>query len=242
MPEVKYGVGLEVSRALRSMDNLVTGFKGLGNQIKNSSVIGAAFGGAMGSMFGLVAMQAAQIPGRLAAISTGFVKSAIAAGQFRENTALGLEVLLKSKPVADALLKTVEKMAAVTPFELGELITGARTLAAFGFQASKIPSMLTTIGDAAALTTREGESLAMSLEEVTRAIGMVQAERYGEALESLGRKGIVTRTDLAKLGVDITKLATNAREAFRDSGQAVELFTRIMQDKFGGGMERMSKT
>jgi tape measure domain-containing protein len=81
--------------------------------------------------------------------ATGFVKSMIEVrGQFQQiEVAFG--TMLKSKDAADKLMTQAVQLAAITPFTLQEVASGAKQLLAYGFAAKDVTKQLETLGNIA---------------------------------------------------------------------------------------------
>lgn len=69
--------------------------------------------------------------------------------QMQQNQ-IAFENMLGSADRAASLMAQLSDMAANTPFELPQLTEASKKLLAFGFSASQIKPMLTSVGDAAA--------------------------------------------------------------------------------------------
>lgn len=80
----------------------------------------------------------------------GFVKQMVAVrGEFQQIN-MAFTTMLKSKDAADRLMAQAVKLAAITPFTLKDVASGAKQLLAYGFAADDVTKELTKLGNIAA--------------------------------------------------------------------------------------------
>lgn len=81
--------------------------------------------------------------------ATGFIKSMIEVrGQFQQ-IEVAFTTMLKSKDEADKLMAQAVQLAAITPFTLEQVASGAKQLLAYGFAAKDVTKQLETLGNIA---------------------------------------------------------------------------------------------
>jgi tape measure domain-containing protein len=79
----------------------------------------------------------------------GFIRSMVEVrGQFQQ-IEVAFTTMLKSKDQADKLMAQAVKLAAITPFTLQEVASGAKQLLAYGFAAKDVTKQLETLGNIA---------------------------------------------------------------------------------------------
>lgn len=148
-------------------------------------------------------------------------------------------VLLGSADAAKARLADLSKFAAVTPFELPEVVKADKVLTAFGLDAAdtaqrfgvSAEQIRTTIGDVASGT-------GASFEEIATTFGRFASGATGEAIERFQELGIATREQMASWGLQFSgtgQLLTPAREAFT-------VLEAHVRERFGGMMLAQSTT
>ena len=76
------------------------------------------------------------------------------------------------------------------------------------------------------------------LTEIVRSLGMIKAERYGEALESLSRSGI-TRQDLKELGI---KFGSGGMVKDESKDKIYTAVINLIKSRYGGASQRRAKT
>jgi len=149
-----------------------------------------------------------------------------------------LNTLTRSATKTEAAMGVIEEFAKVTPYALGEVVKAFVDLSAFGViktdDMEDAQRVMTALGDAASATGRQYDEVVNAVSqgvvgnmESLRTLGIIarkQGEDYAiEYTDSLGR----TMTRMVKDG---------DRLGMRDA--LVEIF----EEKYGGGMDRLSKT
>jgi hypothetical protein len=148
-------------------------------------------------------------------------------------------VLLGSADLAQERLAELATFGLATPFELPEIIRADKILESFGLHAAEAAEAFgfsgteirTIAGDMAAGT-------GAAFEEIARYLGQFSAGQTGMVLARFEELGIVTRKQLAEMGLEFDKagsLVTPVEEAFG-------VLLTAAQDKFGGMSEAQSKT
>ena len=177
----------------------------------------------------------------------GLVGGLISGNAQFETFAVQFRVLFQStsKTVGEATEKAktrlaeLAKFAAVTPFELPEVVRADKILLAFGLTAENTAKRFgvsgnqirTTIGDVAAGT-------GVSFEEIAGTFGKFASGATGEAIRRFQELGIATREQMASWGLQFSKsgeLLTPAREAFT-------ILEKHVRAKYGGMMAATALT
>jgi tape measure domain-containing protein len=178
------------------------------------------------------------------AVVTGFSAATVAGVKLNaelEQSKIAFTTLLGSAERADAFLRDMRDFANTTPFEFQELQSSAKRLLAFGFAAEQIRPMLTAVGDAVA-GLGGGQEM---IDRVTLALGQMQAKGKVSAQEmmQLAETGIPAWQMLAdKMGVTTQEVMKLSEKGLIPAGAAIQALTEGMSDRFGGMMEKMSKT
>jgi len=162
---------------------------------KASSVV-QGFGGSITKMAGAVAL------GQLAVQGLNAVMSKFAdAGRFAIDSAsdfqqsrIAFETMLGSADKARKMLKDVSDFAMKTPFELPEVVTGAKQLLAYGIEAEKIIPTFKNLGNIAAGVGKD------KLPQLILAYGQVRAatKLTGAELRQFTEAGVPLLEELAK--------------------------------------------
>lgn len=145
-----------------------------------------------------------------------------------ETVAIQYGVLYQSAERAQRRMAEVVQFAAKTPFRLGEVADAQRLIDTFGIKAT---NALTLVGDAAAAAQRP-------ITEVAMTFGRIQSGAFGEAFMRLAEMGIATRKMLEGEGLKFDKQGSYQGSA----DAAMAAVARIVERRFSGMMEEMSKT
>lgn len=159
----------------------------------------------------------------------------------KENSTLAFTTMLGSAEQAQSFLKDLQKFAERTPFELPGLIDASQKMIAFGFTAQSVIPTLTAIGDAVSGLGGSPEKL----QRVITAIGQIQAKGKVQAQEmlQLAEAGIPAWDMLAKaIGKTIPEAMKMSENGAIDAATAINALINGMNDRFGGLMEKQSKS
>jgi hypothetical protein len=148
-------------------------------------------------------------------------------------------VLLGSTEKAQERLKQLADFGASTPFELPEVVRADKVLTGFGLTAEDVAvkfgfnaSQIRTIaGDVAA-------GAGTSFEEMAGYLGKFSSGATGEAISRFQELGIVTREQLAGMGLEFSK----SGELLSPLPESMNVLLGVMQKKYGGMMDAQSKT
>lgn len=184
---------------------------------------------------GLAGMGLATIAQSIAGVATSMVSG----NAEMETYETQLTTLLGSADLAKERLAELAKFGAETPFELPEVVRAEKVLVGFGLTGKKAFEVTgksagdfrTIVGDIAAGT-------GSSFEEIALNMGKFSAGATGEAISRFQELGIATREQMAAMGVQFSK----SGELLSPIPQAMQAVVQIAQSKFGGGMDKLSKT
>jgi len=213
-----------------------SGGAGGGGGVRNSILAGVA-GGAIGGPIGSAIV--AGIKGAATRIRSAFLAPLNAAAD-EETLKVSLGVLVGDQGKTDALLADLQKRAADTPLEFGELAEGASMLIAFGESADGVGDTLQRIGDVAA-------GVRAPLGQITEIYGKarVQNQLFAEDINQLTGRGIPVIGEFAKqLGVsesEVKKLASEGQITFPMLEKAFVSLTRE-GGKFNGMLSKQADT
>lgn len=185
------------------LKNMQQGVSSLSNKLTAMSAAGAA-------AFGIVA------------------KKAIDSASSLESTQLKYETLLKSADAARERAQELFSFAAETPFELQQISKADIILQSFGIRTKKL---LTTIGDAAAISGSDFSELGLIL-------GQLSQSKSLENIRQLAERGVVSFTELRDAGIKFAKDGSIINSVEETYGTVVG----IIEKKFSGGMKKLSNT
>jgi len=175
-------------RMREDITNTTNSVKSQGNQIESFAKKAAA------AAAGFFSIQAAE----------GFITKMIQVRGNFQQIEIAFTTMLKSKAAADQLMAEAVKLAAVTPFTLQDVATGAKQLLAYGFGAQSITKELTKLGNVAA-------GVGSQLTDIVYLYGTMKAGgRVTQVdLNQFAGRGIPIYDELAKV---IGKSAAEVRE------------------------------
>jgi tape measure domain-containing protein len=180
----------------------------------------AVTGLAVGGGLGLAGLQALKLSDRMAQAKIAFTQ------------------FLGTEKQANRFLANLQQFAAKTPFEFPELVESSKTLLAFGVGSDEIVGLLTTLGDAAALTGAEVGNL-------TTIWGQMEAKGKvsNEELLQLTENGIPAYKLLAdSMGKTVPEIQEMAEKGQLLSDDVLPGLKAKMDAAFGGGMAKQAET
>ena len=155
-----------------------------------------------------------------------------------ETYKMQFETLYGSAQKAQQVLDQIKQFAATTPYEIAELTDAWRLMKAYGLEPNL--RMMRAIGDAAASLGGGRETF----QGIIVALGQMYAKGKvsAEELMQLAERGVPVYEILEeKLGLTRKQIA-NIGAAGIPAQRAIEAIVQGMEERFGGGMERLSKT
>lgn len=168
-----------------------------------------------------------------------FVSSGVSINAQFETFETQLTTLMGSSQAAQAELAELSAFAASTPFELPQIVQADKVLIGFGLTGENVQRKFGT--DLAALRTSIGDMAAgtgADFAELANTWGKFSSGATGEAISRLQELGIVTREQMAAVGVTFSK----SGELTSPLPIALQAAMDIANEKFAGGMDALSKT
>lgn len=223
--EVEVKVDVD-KRGLGALGHLKSGVGDLSSLAGPISALGNALGG--------VAIGA----GAVAFAGAGVLKWALTLADNMAQARIAFTQFLGSGKKAETFLQKLQKFGNETPFEFPELVESGKQLLAFGINAKDIIPILTTLGDAAALT-------GSPVSELTSIWGQMAAKGKvaNEELLQFTERGIPAYKILAdamhKPVSEIQKMASDGKLL---SGTTLPLLKAGLDKTFGGGMAKQAQT
>lgn len=166
--------------------------------------------------------------------------SIVSLGAEMEQTKISFETMLGSADKASKTLKDLQDFAKVTPFSQKDVVTGAKQLLGYGFEAKDLIKTLTTLGDISA-------GLSIPIGELTYLFGTLktQGRAFSKDINQFLGRGINLIPVLAKqLGVldnQVMGLVEDGKVGFEDVKKAFETMT-AKGSIFGGLMAKQGQS
>jgi tape measure domain-containing protein len=157
------------------------------------------------------------------------------AGNF-EQTTIAFQTLLGSASEAKSMLSQLYSFASSTPFEIPQVLDGARKLMALGFASKDVIPILRVVGDQAAAMGSGG----VGMDRILMNLGKIEAQGKitGHELRNLGEDNVPALESLAlALGKTKEQVSELVSKGQVDSGTAINAILRGMQLRTGGLME-----
>src|SRR3990167_7017556 len=199
--------------------------------------VGESAGGMM-SMLGGIGLAAGGLSAIAGAVG-GLASSMVYGNAQMETYETQLGTLMGGADKAKERLAELAKFGAETPFELPELVKAEKILLGFGLTGEKAMALTGKSGEA--LRTVLGDVAAgtgASFEEIALNMGKMSAGATGEAISRFQEMGVVTREQLAGMGIEFAK----SGELLSPLPVAMAAMAQVMGEKFGGGMAALSQT
>lgn len=192
---------------------------------------------------GSIARVISTIKGGLATLGVGLGLKELSGQIFQtrsqfEQLEIAFTTMLGSADKANTLLDQLKQTAAKTPFEMEDVVGGAKSLLSYGIGAEKVNDTLIRLGDIAS-------GLSISLSDLTYLYGttMVQGRMFTQDLRQFQGRGIPIADELAKvLGIAKDKVG-EAVTAGKVGAKELEAAIQSMTNdggRFGGLMASQS--
>ncbi len=158
-------------------------------------------------------------------------------GEFQQSE-IAFETMLGSASKAKIMIADLANLAASTPFDMRGVVSGAKSLLAYGFAADEVTDTMRRLGDICA-------GLGLNLQDMAWLYGttMVQGQLFTQDFRQFTGRGIPLAEELAKqFGVTkdkVQELVTAGKVGFPEVKKALESMTNE-GGKFGGLMEKQS--
>lgn len=170
---------------------------------------------------------------------SGLVQGMVGGNAEFEQYQMRFEVLLKSADAAKQRLAELADFGAKTPFDLPEVVRADTVLQGFGLHSEEAAKRFGFSG--AQIRTIAGDVASgsgASFEQIAGYLGKFSAGATGEAIMRFQELGIVTRKQLADMGVQFDKAGslTSPVEG------AMNTLLKVMSQKYDGMMAKQSHT
>ena len=163
-----------------------------------------------------------------------------AAGDLEQNQ-IAFTTMLKSADSARSMLGKLSDLAAQSPFELTDTVTGARRLLAMGTAAKDVIPTLRSISNAVSASAGGAEGL----QRVTLAIGQMGAKGKvtGDEMRQLTEAGVNAWKYIAdSMHKSVPEIMKLAEKGAIDSKTGIAAILKGFDTEFAGSMEAQSKT
>jgi hypothetical protein len=207
-----------------------------GAAVKSGGAISGFFSNMLSTAGGFLA---ANVIGNIAGQFGGLAQSMVSGNAEFERYGVQFGVLLGSADAAKGRLADLARFGATTPFELPEVVRADKILQSFGLHAVDSAKKFGMSGEQ--IRTMAGDLAAgtgSSFEEISGYLGKFASGATGEAIARFQELGIVTRQELAGMGVKFSK----SGELVTPVNEAMTTMLQVMKGKFGGMMEAQSAT
>lgn len=224
-----YGIGLDTSQFQKEAQSVINDFRRIDAEAGVASQgIDRSFNIAAKSIGGLLTVAAAK----------GFIDQVTRIrGEFQQ-LEIAFSTMLGSEEKAMTLMNQLTRTAAVTPFDLSGVATGAKQLLAYGFELENVNDELLTLGDIAA-------GIGAPLNDLVYLYGTLRASGRVMTMDirQFANRGIPIYEELSKvLGVSkdkINEMVTAGKVGFSDIQKAFRNLTSE-GGKFSNLMEKQS--
>jgi hypothetical protein len=142
------------------------------------------------------------------------------------------ETLLGSQSEAQKRIDELAKFGVETPFELSEIVQADRLLQTFGGTALATGENLRRIGDSAAAVNAGFQEVSFWTGRMYSA--MMGGQPFGEASMRLQELGIMSG--------DVRQKLEEMQKSGADGAELWAYYASVVDEKFGGAMDRLSKT
>lgn len=188
-------------------------------------------GGAMSKLgsFAKTAATGLAVVGGVATTALGAVGGfALNSANDLEKGFIKYETLLGSAEAAKTRMMELNKFSAETPFQLDDIMRADVLLQGFGIRSEKL---LKTIGDAAAISGSSFGDLGLIMGQVSQTNDL-------ENIKQLVERGVISFNELKQAGIEFAENGS----VINSTEETYEAIVGIMEEKFGGGMEKLSDT
>ena len=232
-----YSIGIDISEALRNLEQLSGRIERIGKDIAQSNAESASgidslndkfksLAATVGIGFGLNELK-------------GFASEVINVRTQMESYETSLEAMLRSKEKADAMLGTFREMAATTPLTLGALAGGAQTMLGFGLASESVVPHLKAIGDISGGNAEKFSSLVLSFSQMS-SVGKLM----GQDLLQMINAGFNPLEEISrKTGKSIGVLKEEMSKGAITSKMVQDAFISVTQEggRFNGMLEKQGQ-
>lgn len=197
-----------------------------GNVEKATSSLEREYTGLNGALVKIPgAFQLIETASRAATLAIDAGRGVLEAGADMEKWQAAFEVLLGGADNARAHIAKLTEFAAKTPFELPQVIEASKLLESLNLETDKY---LGTLGNVASFLDRD-------LKDAVLAVGNAQRGEF----ENLKTFGVDISVIMQRAGVSLN---SSAKRTTEENHRIVDELIKYWDEKFGGGMERISAT
>ncbi len=225
----------KIAQSTAGLRTLGSRLGAVGRESGLSALWGAGAG--VGKRFDAVASEATALGGKLAlvggALGFGFKKGFVdVASQFEKFETILTTLNLGDKGKSKKEMGWISDFAAKTPYELAEVTDAFVKLRSFGLE--PMNGLLQTLGDTSAAM---GKPLSQAVEAIADAVTgeNERLKEFGIVAKKVGERIVYSYTDATGKQAKMMAKA-NDRAAIQAT------LTKIWAEKYGGGMESLSKT
>lgn len=236
-PGSSYAITVDISEALRNLENLANRIEGMGKHIERNATQSAngidnlngklqSLVATLGIGFGLNELK-------------GFASEIINVRTEMEGYELSLESMLKSKDKAGAMLATFKEMAATTPLTLGALASSAKMMLGFGLASESVIPYLKAIGDISGGSADKFGSLTLAFSQMS-SVGKLM----GQDLLQMINAGFNPLEEISrKTGKSIGVLKEEMSKGAITSKMVQDAFISVTQEggRFNGMLEKQGQ-
>lgn len=186
-----------------------------------------------------MALQTTKVFAGISAAIVGFsVKAGFSFNSTLEQAEIGFTRFYGSAEKAKSVLSDLVEFAKVSPFNLKDVIDGARAVAGYGFAAEQTIPMLKTLGDASAATGGD-------IQLMVRALGQIKASGvlHAQEMNQLANQNIFAWQYMADAyGVSMQQIRKAGEEGLINSNDAVEIILAGINKDYGGLADEMQQS
>ncbi len=208
-----YDLDIDDSKLNSQLSSADSSVKAFGNNI--SQQLGGAFGGIAAGIENLVKKTALLAASGSVGLGA-FVKSAADLQQ----TSKSFEVLTGNVDVANKLFAQLASYANNTPFEFPQIAKAGQVLLGFGIKSDDVYKRITMLGDIAASTGADFQSLALVFGQVN-ATGKLMGQ---DALQLINNNIPITSILAKDLGISVQKV----KERMEDGAISADVFNKAL--------------
>jgi tape measure domain-containing protein len=232
----------------KTQERVTRSTRSLGDSQRRASVGGSGFfvkmtGWYLGMQAGIAAVRG--LASSILELPYAFAKAGIAAASFKENTMLGLNMMLRDPAKSKALYQEAVNFADISPFETEPTLKWYRQLVAAGVGTqglgtpggSRILKILAGLGDIASTQNNPGEAMDRILLQVTQMLN--KGRMLGNDLRPLAESGVPLGLVYEKLakkhGISIAEARSEKWEGKFGAGEGLQAILEASAERYGGG-------
>jgi hypothetical protein len=156
-----------------------------------------------------------------------------------ENYSVQFGVLLKSAASAKSRIAELERFNLATPFQLPEIVRADKVMTGFGLHSKEAAKAFGYSGqEIRRISADVAAGTGAAMESISMYVGRFAQGQVGEAMERFAELGVVTRGELARMGVEFSK----SGELVSPIEKAMNALLAVMDEKFKGMAEAQSRT